>query len=304
MRTTPISLTGSLLGFDRAGRRLAVVEPDAIAMVDLEGSKTARLPHADVRAIAMFDEQLWIATRDDQLVRVDVTGRVIGEPCPLAFASPAMLVAAPCGPPAAVWMSTPALSIFDDFGELLCNELSDADVLIPLTGRRHVVARGARLALPSGLTIQLPPNTSVLGGSVMADGKAVTLLVAGSSSRHLLTVSLGNGQILQRCAAPGTAHRIATRRAIAMTQTEPRLFVVTDLHSGRELGPVTVDYDVRDFAVDPNGQRCVFRAVTGAVEVCELSDLLRPRIPSAIASEVAIDPVTETIIETITETIT
>jgi hypothetical protein len=60
------------LCFDRAGTRLVVVEPEAIAIVDVAAHPTTRLPFfVDARAVAGFEHQLWIATRDDQLVRTD-----------------------------------------------------------------------------------------------------------------------------------------------------------------------------------------------------------------------------------------
>ena len=60
MRASLASLTGTTVSFDRSGRRLVVIEPDAVAVVELAAGKTLRLPYPDVRATAAFDDQLWL----------------------------------------------------------------------------------------------------------------------------------------------------------------------------------------------------------------------------------------------------
>ncbi|HEV7557457.1 MAG TPA: hypothetical protein VGO00_18460, partial [Kofleriaceae bacterium] len=114
MRNAWGSLTGTGLSFDRAGGRLVVVEHDAIAVVDIAGGKTVRLPYGDVRAVAAFDDQVWLVDRDVQLVRVDLSGRELGEALALPFAERAALFPAACGAAAAVWPSSPALTMIDD----------------------------------------------------------------------------------------------------------------------------------------------------------------------------------------------
>jgi hypothetical protein len=125
MRVAPTSLLGTTLSFDRAGNHLLVIEPDAIVVVDVPDGRTLRLPYANARAVAGFDDQLWIATHDDHLVRVDLAGRPFGEPAPLPFSARAVLQPAPCGPAAAVWLSNPVLALIDDFGQLTATELVD-----------------------------------------------------------------------------------------------------------------------------------------------------------------------------------
>jgi hypothetical protein len=192
------------------------VEPDAISVVELgAGGQTTRLPIRDARGVAASADQLWIATHDDQLARVDHAGRALGPAHSLPFSARAVIQPAPCGPVAAVWSSNPALALIDDFGQLAATELADVDIALPLTGRRFVTARGAKLTLPSGLVTTLAPNTTVLGGAVMADGKSVTLLVAHAGGRQLIVVSLGTSQITQRCATLSPTVRRATRRSLA-----------------------------------------------------------------------------------------
>src|SRR5262245_20353212 len=118
MRPSPTSLLGTTLSFDRAGRVLIAVEPDAVSIVDVVAQRTSRIAIAGARAAAGFDDQVWIATSDDQLVRVDLTGRPLGEPHSLPFAGRAVLEPAPCGAPAAVWASAPPVALIDDFGKL------------------------------------------------------------------------------------------------------------------------------------------------------------------------------------------
>jgi hypothetical protein len=241
MSLSPTTVLGSSLVFERAGQVLVAVDPDAISVVELGAAgHTRRIPIPGARAAAAFADQLWIASHDDQLVRVDHAGRPLAAPSALPFAARAALQPAPCGPPAAIWSSHPALALIDDFGQLVATQLAAVDLALPLTGRRLVTARGARLTLPSGLVTPLPPNTTVLGGAVMADSKTVTLLVSHAGGRQLLVVSIGTGQIAQRCTVRSPTLRIATRGSRVVVQLEPRVLTALDLHAGRELGAIGV----------------------------------------------------------------
>jgi hypothetical protein len=281
---TTYSLQGTTLVFSRSGRHLIAAEPDGISIVDRDHSRTTRLAIANARAVAGFDDQVWIASHDDQLIRTELGGRVFGEPCALPFTTRAILLPAPCGAPAAVWASLPHVALIDDLGQTARTELAEADVVIPLTGRRFVVARGSRLVLPSGLVTPLLPNTTVLGGAVMADGKAVTLLVAQGGCRHLVIVSLGTGHVVQRYACPSSNVRLAIRRGIAIAQLEPRVLWALDLNAGRDLGTIALDRDVDDVAIDPDGRQLAIRDDDGGIAFHELAELLRR--PVVVAEEV------------------
>src|SRR6185503_8023288 len=242
MTPTPTTLLGSALVFDRPGQRLVAVDPDAIAVVELyPAGQTTRLAIRDARAVAAFADQLWVATHRDELARMDYTGRLLAPVRSLPFAARAVLHPAPWGAAAAVWSSTPALALLDDFGQLVDTEIADVDLALPLTGRRFVTARGARLALPSGLVIVLAPGTTVLGGAAAADGKLLTLLVGLGGSRQLIGIALGTGQIAQRCAIPSATVRLATRRGLAIVQLDRRTLSAFDVRAGRELGVVELD---------------------------------------------------------------
>jgi hypothetical protein len=280
MRLSPITLLEGSLVFDRAEKMLISAEPDAISIVDLGASgQTMRLPIRDARAVTAFADQLWIATHGDQLLRIDHAGRALGPLYSLPFAARAVLQPAPCGPVAAIWSSTPAIALIDDLGHA-SSELSGVDIAIPLTGRRFVTARGAELTSPSGVVTMLAPNTTVLAGAVMSDGKSVTLLIAYGGGRQLVVVSLGSGQITRRCATPSSTIPLATRRSLAIALLEPRKIWVLDLHSGRELGTIGFDDDLDDFAIDPSGQRLAVRCGNRSVALYQLVDLLRRPLTS------------------------
>jgi len=263
------SLTGRHLRFDRGGRRLMVIEPTAVAIVDVIGGAVVRVPEL-ASAACIASDQLWIATRADRLVRYDLAGHAIGEPLALPAVVSPQLEPAPCGAPGAVYG---AQSLLDDFGTLIRGDLGD-DLAIPFTGRRHLTVRGARVTLPSGSTTTLAAGTSVLGGAVMQDGKSFVLAVAQGGARHLLFGSLSGGQITQRCAMQTTVVHVATRRAHAIVQVSPRTMWCVELRSGRQLGTIELAYDAVDFAIDPDGERLVVKSERGDLEVHTVAEHL------------------------------
>jgi len=276
MRPSPSTLLGSTLTFDRAGRALIALESDAVSFVELASSTTIRIPVDNARAVAGFDDQIWIATHDDRLLRVDRAGHPIGQPCALRFSARAVLEPAPCGPPAALWASDPGLALIDDFGQFGASDVPACDLALPLTGRRFVAARGTRLTLPSGLVVALP--SAPLAGTVMADGRSVVLLVA---SRQLVSVSLGTGRTTV-CGTVGSNLRVANRRGLAITQLDARTVSMLELGSGRNAGTINFDHDVHDLALDPDGRRLAVRAADGSIELHELANLLRrPAVDTA-----------------------
>lgn len=279
------------LCFDRAGDHLLVVEPGVIDVRNLRSLRSLRLPYAGARAVAGFNSQIWIATRHDQLVRVDLAGRPLGDPAALPFSGKGGLVPAPLGPAGAVWTAAPPVALLDVAGTLACTTLAGADVVLPLVGRRCVSARGPKLTLPSGITTRLPPKTTVLGGAVMANGKGVTLLVTSGSDRELIVMSVSTGRVVRRYVVPDTAVRLAAKRFIAVTQTDPCTLRVIDLRSGRDIGVIARDHEIRDHAIDPTGRRLAIRSNHGAVELHDLSELLRPVKGDAIQRAIdAIEP--------------
>jgi hypothetical protein len=209
------------------------------------------------------------------LVRRDLAGRAIGDDLALPVAGTPRLVPAPLGPAAALWLSAPATGVVDDLGQLVLHPHADADVIIPLTGRRAVVATGGRIALPSGHAIELAPGSRVLAGAVLADGKSGVLVIGHTSGRRQLAlIGLGNGQVTARCEIAGQVVRIAGRRGVAVVQLEARRFDVIDLRAGRSLGGFELDRDVADLAIDADGRRLALRCGAG-VELIMLADQLR-----------------------------
>src|SRR5262249_47497492 len=116
--TTSTSLLGSSLIFDRTGQTLVAVEPDALSVIKLGAGQTTMVSIRGARAVAAFADQLWVATHDDQLARVDHAGQPLAPLRRLPFSTRAVLQPAPWGPPAAVWSSSPALALIDDAGQL------------------------------------------------------------------------------------------------------------------------------------------------------------------------------------------
>jgi hypothetical protein len=274
------SLTGTVLSFSRSGRHFAAIEPDMVVLFDLARSTSTRVKVGDARTLACFDDQIWIAARD-QLVRVDFSGCVLG--AERLSTNGEFFVPAPCGPAAAVWTSSPSITLLDDFGRVIQNEIVGADFVVPMTGRRYLIACGAKLVLPSRAEVPLAPGTKVLGGVIALDAKAAVLLTAQAMSRSLVTVSLGQAQITQSMRVPAVTVRVASRTMRVVAHVEPRTLLVVDPR-GRELGSVEFDHDVHDFAIDPDGTSCAIRGPDDRVEVHELARLLdakRPPVPVA-----------------------
>ncbi len=289
MRASPASLTSNALCFDRGGRRLLSIQEDAIAVVDLARSRTDRIASAGVRAVVGFDDQVWVATANE-LVRLDYTGRVLGAATPLDFAATALLAPAACGAPAVVWASIPQLALIDDLGTIARTTI-DADLAIPFTGRRHVIARGAKLVLPSKAETDLLPGTTVQAGLVTPDGKSVALLAAHGSSRFLMVLSLGTGQTMQRCAIPNARVRVASQRLVALAQTDLNQLVGIDLRTGRELGQIVCD-EIRDFAISPDGVSLVIHSADGCIEMHELASMFGKRTAVPV-EETSASPIVE-----------
>jgi hypothetical protein len=286
VRTSPVSLTGTTLRFDRAGRVLLAADGDGVAIVDLVSSHTTRLPYPDARAVVGFDDQVWIATRDHLLVRVDRGGRVLGDAVELPFAQHAVLVPTSFGGAAATWLATPVVSIIDDFGSTAHVTVEDVDIALPIAGRRLLVTSGARLTLPSGVQALLPPHSHVIGGTLASDGKTATLLVSRDAQRRLVTFSLGTAQLVHELPMKAGTIRVATRGYRAVVCVDATTFVITDTRSGRELGVATLDQPIADHVIDPDGRRIAVRTSAGEIELHDLAELLsRPASVSVVDTE-------------------
>ncbi|HET9991418.1 MAG TPA: hypothetical protein VFQ65_22965, partial [Kofleriaceae bacterium] len=274
MRASPTFLHSSKLAFDRAGKQLLVIEPDAIAVVDLEHSKTLRIEEPLARAVIGFDDQIWIATREDRLARYTPTGELIGTPAVLPFADPESFAPAPCGEPAALWGDV-GFRVED--GHLVRTELV-AEMTLPLAHRRQLTARSGKLVMPAGMTTALP--APLLGGAVLADGRNAMLLLDGRV-RQLALVAIGTAQIGACMAAPAGSLRLANLSGHVLALPDPRTLVIVEPRGQREVATISLDREVRDFAVDPMGTRIVVRDTNGGVEILELRELIRWSAESA-----------------------
>jgi hypothetical protein len=268
------AVTGGVLQFDRAGRQLLIGDADAVSVVDVTGGGTTRIARAGVRALAGFGDQVWLVV-GETLYRHDANGRSVGEPVTLPFAAEPVLIPVPHGPSAALWPASPAtIGVIDDLGQIAQHEHPAADAIVPITGRRALIASGARVQLPAGLSVNLAPGSTVIGGAVLADGKFAALVIARAGQRHVATIAIGSGQLVARCDVPADASlRIAGRRAVVVVQRE-REVEIHDVRTGRCAGSFAVDRDVEDLAIDPDGKQLALRH--GAdVDVMQVADRLR-----------------------------
>ncbi|HLL22807.1 MAG TPA: hypothetical protein VK427_11775, partial [Kofleriaceae bacterium] len=155
-----VALTSPLLSFTRDGRRLVAID-DALAIVEIASGATKRVDVRRAIAAVGFVDQIWVAHGDDLcLARFGMDGQRLGAH-PLV--GDCTLVAAPIGAPAVMWGATALL--VDDGGTMRTSAAPAADLVLPLTARRWVMVKGARVVAPSGLCCELAPGSRVLGGA-------------------------------------------------------------------------------------------------------------------------------------------
>jgi ATP-dependent 26S proteasome regulatory subunit len=260
-----------------------VAEPDGVAIVDVVGGGVFRFTEA-ARAACVAGDQVWIATRDERLVRCDLGGRVLAAPVALPPMVTPHLEPAPCGPPAAICGD---VALVDDFGEIVRVAVEPDVLAIPLTGRRHVTIRGSRVVMPSGASAQLGAGVTAVGGLVLQDGKTFVLAIAHGGGRACVVGSLASGRIGSRVPVPAAAIRIATRRGLAFVQGSERELAVIDLRAGRTIGTFDHDGPIEDFAVDPDGARVVVSSERGDLEVLDVAEQLA-RCSNAVVVEVPV----------------
>jgi SpoVK/Ycf46/Vps4 family AAA+-type ATPase len=284
--TGVLGLSSELLRFDASCHHLLIGDAAGVSVIDLGHDHTTQISRRGVRSVLGFRDQVWLVA-GDELARFDLEGRPIGE----LFVLPAgdSLVAAPCGPPGAIWMSNPPIGVVDDLGAL-AQHTHGGDVVIPFTARRAITIVGTRIQMPSGVVPGLPGGSRVIGGAVLADGRFAVLVAQHAGRRTITFVALANGQVVARIDVPAGTLRLASKRGILIVQTGAFTADVIDLRVGRELGSFVLDRDVTDLAIDADGRLLAIRR--GAdVELVGLADLLRtpdrtepPPLPAAIVA--------------------
>lgn len=272
------------LAFSRDGHRLISVDEDGLAIVDMRERPTIRVAVAHPRAAVAFSDQVWVAHgKSPVLDRFGYDGRRL-DPAGLVLPPDGQrLVAAPIGDAAALWTATPHVVVLEDSGAPRLGAVPTCETAIPLTGRRWVMASGARITVPSGLACELEPGKRVLGGSIVFDGTAAALIVERAdrtTGRELVVLSLANGRVVLRRSLPVAELRMGARRGRLAALVDPRTMLVFDLLSGRVLGealvPSSVDR-VTDFAIDPNGKRAVVRDAGGHLQFVDLDAAMSAR---------------------------
>jgi hypothetical protein len=251
--TGVLGLSSELLRFDASCRHLLIGDVAGVSVIDLRHDQTTQIARRGVRSVLGFRDQVWLVA-GDELARFDLEGRPIGE----LFVLPAgdSLVAAPCGPPGAIWMSNPPIGVVDDLGAL-AQHTHGGDVVIRCAPRGH--DRGPRIQMPSGVVPGLPGGSRVIGGAVLADGRFAVLVAHHAGRRTITFVALANGQVVARIDVPAGTLRLASKRGILIVQTGAFTADVIDLRVGRELGSFVLDRDVTDLAIDADGRRLAIR---------------------------------------------
>jgi hypothetical protein len=276
----PQSLVSPRLSFARDGRHLVALDAGALTIVELATGAMRRMEIEQAIAAVGFVDQVWLVHGHDRwLARYGVDGRLLDT---RALAGDGTLVAAPVGNPAAVWGAT---SLRDEAGALHLATAPDADLVLPLTAHRWVTISGARVVAPSGLSCELAAGSRVLGGAIVLDGAAVVLHVERRSQRELVVVGLANGRTQRQQGIHPGLPRVATRRGLVGLLVAPRELAIIDLRSGRSLGEVRVDFEISDFALDPDGNHLALREGGAAIQLMTLREALATRTTTISSDE-------------------
>jgi hypothetical protein len=291
-----LTLHSPHVAFSRDGRSLVAVDADAVTVARARGEGTVRIPVVQPIAAVAFVDQVWIAHgREPVLSRHALDGRRL-DGLALPIASEATLLAAPVGAPAAVWtaappLAVPPLAVIDEpAGLVQVGGPGGAELAVPLTGRRWVVASGARVTAPSGLSCELAAGSRVMGGTVVLDGTAAVLAVDRPVGRELVVVGLASGRPQLHRPVPAAVMRVAARRGLVAMLVEPRRIAVLDLRSARMVGEVACDRDVVDLAIDPDGHLIALRDGAYTLEVISLREALAAA-PVSASGAAEVEPV-------------
>jgi hypothetical protein len=225
----------------------------------------------EVQSIAVFDDQIWVATAAGIVRRVGLDGRAL-DAQPLSLDPDGSLIPTTIGAPAALWTGRDPVLLLDDLGSL-AHVPAPSGAVIPIAGRRMAQYAGSRVSLPSGASLALADGAQIAGGSAILDGSSLAIVAEHARGREIVVVALVSGRIVQRMALPAGTTRIGARRGLAVVQDDARRLAVFDLRFARSLGAVAIDDDIADFAIDPDGKLLAIRVATGEVELAPLGEL-------------------------------
>ena len=271
MQPTPSYLTSPTLSFDRDGSRLISVEPDRVEIRDLSRGNRVRIDQPNALSAIGFADQIWIASQNDEcLHRYTPTGSPIGAKMILPFAEHPMFVAAPCGPPTAIWGEV-ALHAEGTGAQLVTTPLPPDNIALPITHRRFAISAWRKLLIPSGRAAQF--DVPISGGAVLAVGSRAAVMLGLGAARELALVSLGDGTVTSRFTIPRGVVRLATRSGLVVMLTDPMTLVAVELETGHVLATMQLARATRDVAIDPQGKRVALRS--DRVDVVAVDDLLR-----------------------------
>lgn len=268
MQPTPSYLASPTLSFDRDGSRLINVESDCVEIRDLVRRHSVWIDLPRACSAIGFSDQIWVASQDECLHRYTPIGTPIGEKMILPFAEHPMFIAAPCGPPTAIWGEV-ALHVEGSGARLVATPLPPTDLALPVTHRRYAIAAWRKLLLPSGRATQF--DEPISGGAVLADGSRAVVML-GHRTRELAWVSLGDGTVTSRSTIPTGVVRLATQSGLVVVLTDPMTLVALELSTGQVLATMQLARPTRNVAIDPQGKHVALRS--DRVEVVAVADLL------------------------------
>lgn len=233
MRT---QICSNQIQFTRDGSTLVVVEPDAVAFVEIHGKACRRVALSGAQTVAAFADQVWVATRNGVLARLSADGRQHDEHA-LPIDPDGLLIPTTIGGPAALWTGRESVMLLDDLGSLVIIP-GQFGAAVPISGRRFVQYAGPRLILPAGTTVTLANAAQIVGGTVIFDGTSLALVTEHPHGRDIVVLALASGRTLRRVALPPGMVRIAARRGLAVVCDAVRRLAVIDLRFARHLGAV------------------------------------------------------------------
>ena len=249
------------LQFSPDRRYLAVADADGISLIATPLAGAPEIAHRfvvpEVRAVALFADQLWALDRDGTEVhRWSLDGRPVAPPVAVSMAPCTGWRVAPVGPPAVLAEGATRAALIDDLGTIVEHPVDGGGLAIPISGRRHVLCDGQEVRLRRGLPCRLAAGVRPIAGAALFDGAFVALVVeAGAAGRRsALILSTTTARLQRRVPVPAGELRLAQRRGLVIARPDPRSLVAIDLRLGRVVGRFEAEADLDDFAIDDDGQ--------------------------------------------------
>lgn len=264
------------------GKRVACADDNAITVGQFDNSRQHRISEPGVAAIAVFAHQIWSMNAErTRLVRRDLQGMQVGVPHVLRAGCTALAVV-PTGTAGVLLEGAERSVLFEHFGELQQTSIAAAGIVVPITGRRHVICNERLVRFGNGNNTRLATGVIPLGGSSLFDGKAVLLIVADASGgQGGILFATDTGRVQKQYEVVAGVTRLSTQRGLLFVNTSPRRLIAIDVRSGAREGVAECPVDIEDFAVDPFAHRIAIRS-GGTVFVYQLALLSASSQPECV----------------------